>query len=262
MSSRILSVSVPVVLLLSNIFMSPCFAGSGTSGGGDAAEAEFSNIGKSVVSDLLNKHIQVGYDLNALSTAVANTQVTMVRHPITVEGQQRDALNIPSLKQIEVDRNNWISLQAEQKVELAYHEYLGIAGVEFNKYSSSQSLLSLLGADELNKIDASAIPDPVYSCKVTQTLDEKESDCGQITLRNKGGWDTLPGCSDVLIQVVDIPTLGFSYSIAVGNLKTSSGPADSYNVPENFFLNVSGPAKKRGHFQKYEMTCSKQYSSN
>jgi hypothetical protein len=239
-------------------------AGGGSTGGGDAAEVEFSNMGRAIVNDLACKKIPVAYDLNDLSSAVSGTQVTMVRHPINLDGKPRDAINLPPLKQIEVDRGNWISLGTVEKIELAYHEYLGIAGIESNKYPTSQSLLSFLGAEELKRLGAASMPDPLYSCKISHYLDNPSNNdvCGTMDFHNTiGGWDEIAGCGGVSISIVRMPD-GLSYGLSTPNGSQTSIQLDPYSAPTTFELKIDIPSKKhRGSFDYYYMDCTKKSDS-
>lgn len=253
--------SILAVIALGSL-TSAAFAGPGSTGGGDAAEVEFSNIGRAIVSDLMSKNAQVGFDLKALSDLVSQTEVVMVRHTIVLDGQQRDAINLPALKQIQVDRANWISLNGIQKAELVYHEYLGIGAVEHNNYSTSQSVLALLGADELKKIAAAAMPDPLYSCAVHHTNESANiiyENCGQIDFHNVvSGPQITQRCGGIWASIERQPG-GLEYLLSNNSSGSASMTFDEYNAPATFELELDVLPRKHGSgsFEKYVMSCSK-----
>ena len=145
----------------------PQYAQAGIdSGGGDSAEAEFVNIGRGVAAALRAGKVDLGIDLNAYEQVVTTTTVSMVRESLFLDGQERDAINYPCEKKIIVNRNHWIPLAPVLKVQLAFHEFLGIAGLEHNGYPISSQLVTALGREKLNEIAATAAPELNYHCEL------------------------------------------------------------------------------------------------
>lgn len=142
------------------------YAGHGSSGGGDAAEVEFEGIGQGIVSAMKEKDRNLGFDVDALKRAVEATQVNMLRHRIVRENVERDAVNFPTETRIDVNRNQWMTLDPSSKVRLAFHEYLGIAGIETNVYSVSSRITTVLNNTEIARIVTGAAPVLSYHCEI------------------------------------------------------------------------------------------------
>jgi hypothetical protein len=274
-------------LITSLALSASAHAGVRDGGGGDAAEVEFSNIGKQLVTMLQAKG-NVGFDLTALKSAVDATQVSMLRHQLFDKGVERDAMNYPTEKQIEVNRAYWIGLQAVPKVELAFHEYLGIAGIEHDVYTISSNLVNVLGVDVITKMAAQALPNLNYHCVVErENADDARvrEACGEADLTTAATFDptnpTEPygsshffeACGKVEISISQMEGLGSGLDVELRRLKgandknwtskepneTSSFDLDIYSAPNSFSISLGVPAGNlfHHHTEQYDATCTK-----
>jgi len=148
--------------------------GGDVSGGGDAAELEFVAIGQGLVAVLTKdgSNILPQVDPEVFQAAVEGTSILMKRTSLTLNGVPKTAINYPNEKIIEVSRNEWIRLSPVDKVNLAFHEYLGIARLEHGSYSISSLLQGAIGAERIAVIAASAAPNPEYFCKLVLSSSE------------------------------------------------------------------------------------------
>ena len=157
-------------LLLTIVLLSTTFsyAQQGGVGGGDSAELEFKAMGQGL-AQRLTKDLGSFFpevSTTAFSQAVKDTKVVMTSLELMLDGSPRDALNFPSEHKIEVNRQKWIKLTPAKKASLAFHEYLGIMGLEHEDYSISDRLLSRMGTSELLKLAGEASPAAEYQCNL------------------------------------------------------------------------------------------------
>jgi len=269
------------------ILSASAHAGVRDGGGGDAAEVEFSNIGKQLVTMLQAKG-NLGFDLTALKSAVDATQVSMLRHQLFDKAVERDAMNYPAEKQIEVNRAYWIGLQAVPKVELVFHEYLGIAGIEHDVYTISSTLVSLLGVDEITKMAAQALPNLNYHCVVErENADDARvrQACGETDLTTSaiynpsnpaepfGSSHFFEACGQTEIAITQMSGIGYGLSVELRRLKgandknwTSKEPSeyssfdlDIYSAPNSLSISLGVPSGGlfHRHTEQYDATCTK-----
>jgi hypothetical protein len=255
-------------------------------GGGDAAEVEFSTIGKQLVTMLQAKG-NVGFDLTALKSAVDATQISMLRHQLFDNGVERDAMNYPTEKQIEVNRAYWIGLQAVPKVELAFHEYLGIAGIEHDVYTVSSTLVNLLGVDVITKMAAQALPNLNYHCVVErENADDARvrQACGEADLTTSAIYNPsnpaepfgssyfFEACGQTEISITQMSGLGSGLDVELRRFKgandknwtskepfeTSSFDLDIYSAPNSFSISLGIPSGGlfHRHTEQYDATCT------
>jgi hypothetical protein len=174
------------------------------------------------------------FDFGAFENAVASAQVTMMHHALFVNDKERDAVNHPSEKTIEVNRDNWIHTQPVVKVELVFHEYLGIAGIERDIYTVSRTLMQELGPEEMARIAAASAPVLNYHCVIKHTNAEhsvNQTVCGEVDLSTSDS-PTRPmaayfhECDRMEISVMKWAGLGAGLQVQLRQI--ANGPADSW----------------------------------
>ncbi len=141
------------VLVLINLVATTAFAeredtSSGREGGGgDSAEIEFKSIGQQIAKRLEGNLAETFKNVNAelFKSAVESSKVIMTSETLFIDNQERKALNYPRARKIEVFRPKWTELSPNRKVVLAFHEYLGIAGIADENYQISSLLPASLG---------------------------------------------------------------------------------------------------------------------
>ncbi|HAR41200.1 MAG TPA: hypothetical protein DCS07_00975 [Bdellovibrionales bacterium] len=268
------------VLIVSQPSLS--FAGGDNSGGGDSAEVEFASIGQGIATALRERNVVLDFDLNAYQQAISTAQVNMVRHALYQNNTERDALNYPSEKRIEVNRNHWVDLRPVVKVQLAFHEYLGIAGIERDIYSVSRTLVTVLGVDELAKITASLAPILNYHCTIKRTNAEHavvQEVCGEVDMSTASFADTdrraayFHECDQISLSIYKMSLFGAGIQVQLSQLKKGSAESwkkrnpkiwssfalDLYSAPNSFQISLGIPKGHlfKRHTEQYWASCNK-----
>ncbi len=132
-------------IAFSFLFSVPVFAGIRDVGnGGDAIVLEFMNLGRQVAKDIRLEAEQLfpEFAIDELEDALARTKVVSVERAL-LNGVEKDAINYPRQKLIEVSSTRWLARtrSPEQQQALVFHEYLGIMGVDDGDFSVSGRLL-------------------------------------------------------------------------------------------------------------------------
>jgi hypothetical protein len=108
--------------------------------GGDVAALEFVDIATQLL-DYLNWIGSKEIDTTKFSWALENTKVESTSQELTLNRLPKDAINYPLEKKIIFNRDKWKSIGAEQRAALAFHEYLGILGIDDTGYKISKKIL-------------------------------------------------------------------------------------------------------------------------
>ena len=261
------------------------YAGNESSGGGDPAELEFVSIGQGLMNGIKERGDGALplIDLSSFQVAVERTTVSMKRSPLFLNGIERTAINHPKDLAIEVNRSEWLRLKPVDKVALAFHEYLGIAGIEHDIYAVSSQLQSALGIDQISKIAQVAAPNPEYRCAlelasphVIQRTSNAEmwgqhiKACGEVNVKRTIVYEDhaghFPECDAYLFaplhaSYVDAPDRLSEFQLLVpdkGELRASY-IYDIYDAPAVFAMRLSF-SKGKLFWKKdftYKLVCNK-----
>lgn len=133
-------------------------AGGVTSSGGDSVAAEFTRTARHIAA-ILETEIEAGVSGKAFLNAVEKTTVVS-QERVFLEGQERDAINEPSIKRIIVGRYRWLETanQIARRYMLVMHEYLNIMGIDDSKYQVSSKVFAANGKKRI-EIVCSAFED-------------------------------------------------------------------------------------------------------
>jgi len=243
-----------VILASSQLLDTSCFAAGGIgSGGGDSAEAEFVSIGQGIAQSLRGDLGPSFPEINqsAFTQAVNSTQVIMTSLHLQLNGDDRDAINYPVDTKIEVNRPTWIKLTPANKVRLAFHEYLGIVGVEHDAYTVSSRLQSVLGDAKILSLAAAAAPDAEYHCQLIRLnpMDariQEHCDGGayfDLTTRNIWGIDPNQN---------PFEPANYYYNQACGDIAVNLTKGISLDGKENFSVQLSQLQGGKGDWTKRE----------
>jgi hypothetical protein len=111
--------------------------------GGDEISQEFVLIGYELVESLQRDPI-AGIHAEKLFQAVQNTKVISTSQKLILRGQEVSAINDPSAlpPRITINQQAWQEMNesSHKKVFLAFHEYLGILGIDDSNYQISSLL--------------------------------------------------------------------------------------------------------------------------
>lgn len=111
--------------------------------GGDEYSQEFVAIGYELVESLMKEPL-AGVDAKALLQAVEGTKVISTSQRLILRGQEVSAINDPmaSPPTILLNQSAWKRMEQEKhkQVFLAFHEYLGILGINDSNYQVSLRL--------------------------------------------------------------------------------------------------------------------------
>lgn len=135
-----------LMCIIMTIFPLLSFSQGGViSGGGDSFSAEFVKIGYDLFQMLENSPIEEISNDKFLE-AVQNTKVNSA-YTVTLNGEEVDAINTPSLNHILINRRRWIDTATDYKKRLVLvaHEYLGILGVDDSNYQVSHKIFQAQG---------------------------------------------------------------------------------------------------------------------
>lgn len=116
-------------------------------GGGDSLELEFKGLGLSIAEQLRLMPSQdaiAAINPSKLYDTVKSVRIVSSPTPLFLDGQERDAINYPLLKKIEVSKERWEKLTEEQKRGLVLHENLGILGLQDENYELSSRFFAAL----------------------------------------------------------------------------------------------------------------------
>jgi len=132
------------LLLVAMLFVQPGYAdeekSTGTRGGGDALELEFTQIGRRIHQSFEQRlpEVLAALDLSALKSVIKTAEVESTDEKLFVNGKEVSAVNIPSENRILVYRTAWNQIRnTHTKVALVLHEYLGLLGEADSKYEIS-----------------------------------------------------------------------------------------------------------------------------
>ena len=141
------------------------------SNGGSGVESEFVEAAKSLIQRLKQKPIE-GVDVTAFEAVVAQSKI-VIKKDLDLRGRSVDAINYPALKLIEVSVSRWNSLANTPwvKLQLVFHEYLGLLGIDDTNYRVSRNILS---SDACNR-----------SAAVVAAIEtELRRSCDEVTLKD------------------------------------------------------------------------------
>lgn len=131
--------------------------GGVATGGGDAYSQNFVQTGWAIYSELLLKKANSNISLPALRNAILTVEVISTDYPLFLNGDEKDALNEPSLNRITINRKRWQENEHPQRKAIALHEYLRFLKVDDSKYQVSGPLLARLAKEPTSQlIDALA----------------------------------------------------------------------------------------------------------
>jgi hypothetical protein len=112
--------------------------------GGDAIALEFTTLARQVSKDIKieAQHLFPEFSAEDLESVIESTKVASVDKTI-LNGVEKDAINYPRLKLIEVSRSRWKSrsVSTEKLRALVLHEYLGIMNINDADYKISGRLI-------------------------------------------------------------------------------------------------------------------------
>jgi len=132
-------------------FMTSATAGGWVSGGGDATSLEFISYGYRVYDFVKTRpEVKVHFSLDQFKSNLDLVSVNS-KESLFLDGVEKDEINYPFLKLIDVNRANWQKLSGSQKAALALHEYLGMSFLD-KAYDLSVPVLSALSKEELEDI--------------------------------------------------------------------------------------------------------------
>lgn len=110
--------------------------------GGDEISQSFVEVGYKLVESLMKDPV-AGVDTEALLQAVKATRV-FSEERLVLRGTEVDAINYPDPQspRILVSRSRWAAMEksSHRRVFLAFHEYLGIMGLDDSSYQISSRL--------------------------------------------------------------------------------------------------------------------------
>jgi hypothetical protein len=124
--------------------------GDGVGNGGDAIAMEFRLTAEHAISRAETNDINM-YNLNYqyLRNVLKNSNIVTTNTPLTLNGDEKDALNFPSTMKIKVNRSRFSSYtESLAKEALALHEVFGLAGISDAKFEKSSRLI---GYDPLTR---------------------------------------------------------------------------------------------------------------
>lgn len=116
---------------------------------GDAYVSEFVLTARDLVQrlDLVMDGDRPVYDTSALRAAIAGVKVVS-QEQVFLDGFERDAVNYPTRRLIEMSRTRWRPLrranETRARSRVVLHEYLWVSGVDDADYSISDRLIGLL----------------------------------------------------------------------------------------------------------------------
>ena len=126
-----------------SVFASEPSEGIDRGNGGDEYSQEFVAIGYELVESLMKEPL-AGVDAKALLQAVEGTKVKSTSQRLLLRGQEVSAINDPlaTPPQILISQSAWDKMANEthRRVFLAFHEYLGIMGLDDSNYQISLRL--------------------------------------------------------------------------------------------------------------------------
>jgi len=114
--------------------------GEHDSGGGDAYVQDFiKNLDKSL--DIYKEYIPELQRTN-LRAKLDIPEITVIsKRKVSHNGQEVDAINIPSQKKIILSRKRFKDIDSEaMKMRLSFHEYLGLVGIDDTQYRLSKKI--------------------------------------------------------------------------------------------------------------------------
>lgn len=172
MDTRTFKVMLAAASLISLVGTPSIAASNGTDrGGGDVFATEFKEAGRDLLLRLRDADLSRvrGLDLLKLSEAIETTEVRTVDQAcLTQPGpggrcpsdQQRDAINIPSQKLIELTGKRWVAIRDSERArqDLVLHEYFSILRIEKNTQAVSSQVLAIL-RDEVVPVEAQVFRD-------------------------------------------------------------------------------------------------------
>lgn len=128
---------------------SPALAGFDSGNAGDALSAEFIYTGRDVLQRLelaaaAGKPI---YDTKKLRAVMETTEVVS-KEKVELDGKERDAVNYPSRKLIEISRPRWKEYrktsETHARLKIVLHEYLWMTGTDDTNYVKSEPIIRAL----------------------------------------------------------------------------------------------------------------------
>ncbi len=124
------------------VFASSALAEQKDSNGGSGVAAEFIEAAHDLIERLAVTPV-AGVDSQALKIAINETKVVTKKN-LTLRGDAVDAINYPKRKLIEVSVTRWnkLALTPWVKLQLAFHEYLGILGIDDTGYKISRQIFN------------------------------------------------------------------------------------------------------------------------
>lgn len=119
-------------------------AGGIDAGGGDAYAAEFVGLAHQLV-DMATELEDSPVDADELKAAIRETEVQTL-DKVFLNGIEKDAVNFPSRKLIELSRSRWDEIQDDvlRRYRLVLHEYLGILKMNDEDYQISSKFINSL----------------------------------------------------------------------------------------------------------------------
>lgn len=125
--------------------------GGVATGGGDAYSQNFVQTGWAIYNELLMKG-QSGISLPALKNAILTVDVVSTEDKLFLNGDEKDALNEPTLNQIKINRQRWQETEQPRRKAIALHEYLRFLRIDDSNYQVSGPLLAGLAQDPTSQV--------------------------------------------------------------------------------------------------------------
>ncbi len=190
------------MLILGGI--SNAFAGGGETGnGGDPVEQQFVRAGRDALGVVISNASIFPTVEVAVFQAALDGGVRVIATDDKLEdmhGNPKSLLNFPKEKKILINRSAWVNIGEDEKSKcaLAFHEYLGIFGLEQDNYSLSSRLLMLIDDQKISGGSSQTLPGEAHLAQILLLLGDKYG----------ARCERLPSSSVVCLTLMDILTMG------------------------------------------------------
>jgi hypothetical protein len=178
-------------------------AGFDSGNAGDALSAEFIYTGRDVLQRLelsasAGKPI---YDTKQLRTVMEATEVVS-KDKVVLDGKERDAVNYPSRKLIEISRPRWREYrktsETHARLKIVLHEYLWMTGVDDTNYVKSEPIIRALNVPNYSPSIWLNLPGTAFAV-VECTGQAKDGSFVTVAVQTKGAANS-PDRAEVRIE--------------------------------------------------------------
>jgi hypothetical protein len=191
---------VAAALMLGSL---PAHAGFDSGNAGDALSAEFIYTGRDVLQRLelsasAGKPI---IDTKKLRVAMETTEV-ISKDKVVLRGEERDAVNYPSRKLIEISRPRWKEYrktsETHARLKVVLHEYLWMTGVDDTNYVQSEPIIRALNVPNYSPSIWQNLPGTAFAV-VECTGQAKDGSFVTVAVQTKGASNS-PDRAEVRIE--------------------------------------------------------------